>query len=279
MNKINLINMLISNNQKTKGLELNLSYKNLNEIPIEVFDLEHLEVLKLIGNNIELIPKEIGKLKRLTHLYLHENNIKELPVEVLREIPFLEHIDIGENPMNRGVIKDVFRNEEKYKARREFFSSLKRLNTNSESFYFFGDIHEIPTELFDFNNLKEITIFGQNITEIPDEISKLDKLVELNLYCNKICSIPNQLYELTSLESINLDSNNFTIFPEEILKMPNIKSISFNDNKVTHIKKHLDVAIRNKKINHFSFAENPLKDFDADMFNEDFDNIKKNHKV
>jgi len=279
MNKINLINInrLISNNQKTKGLELNLSYKNLNEIPIEVFDLEHLEVLKLIGNNIELIPKEIGKLKRLTHLYLHENNIKELPVETLREMPFLEHIDIGENPMNHDVIKDIFRNEEKYKARREFFSSLKRLNT--DSFYFAGGIHEIPTELFDFNNLKEISIYGENITKIPTEISKLNKLVELDLSCNKICSIPNELYGLTSLESINLDSNNFTMFPEEILKMPNIKSISFNDNKITHIKKHLDVAVRDKKINLFSFAGNPLKDFDANIFRGDFEQIRKNYNA
>lgn len=266
---------IIFKNLKDKQHALNLSNIGLNEIPSMVFDLEHLKVLKLMGNNIQELPEEISKLNRLSHLYLYQNKIKELPKDILKEMPFLECIDIGENPINYEVVQEIYKEQEKWIDYRRFVLKLNDLAPNSESIYFWGNIHQIPKQLFDFNELKYVLISGQNITEIPKDIIRLKKLIHLDLPNNKLTSIPNELMNLNSLESLNLDENEFTFFPSEILKIPNIKSISFNYNKITHIKEILNNVAFDKSINHFSFGANPLKDFESEMFRGGIDYIRE----
>lgn len=266
---------IIFKNLKNKETTLELSNMGLNKIPSMVFDLEHLKVLKLMGNKIEEVSKEISKLNRLSHLYLYQNKIKELPESTLREMSFLECIDIGENPINYDVVQRIYKEQEKWIDYRRFVLKLDDLASNTESIYFRGNIYQIPEQLFNFQELKYLLINGQNLTEIPKEITRLKKLIHLDLPNNKLSSIPNEFMDMDSLESLNLDENKFTFFPSEILKVPNIKSISFNDNKITHIKEILDKVAFDETINHFSFGANPLEDFESEMFRGGIDYIRE----
>ena len=45
---------------------LDLNFKNLSEIPSEVFSLKNLKKLLLYGNKLEVLPKEINKLKNIS---------------------------------------------------------------------------------------------------------------------------------------------------------------------------------------------------------------------
>lgn len=75
--------------------ELDLSYRStsykLREIPSQIFELSHLEVLNLRDNDISEIPRDILHLRNLKSLNLIDNHLKEIP-EYLSELPLLNSI-------------------------------------------------------------------------------------------------------------------------------------------------------------------------------------------
>jgi Leucine-rich repeat (LRR) protein len=104
----------------------------LEELPPEIFELEHLDELVIMDNLVELIPPEIqqlknlsrmcffyneikslppeiGTLKNLTHLDLSCNRLESLPIE-LRELTHLEYLDLRFNklPISNEVLEEVY---------------------------------------------------------------------------------------------------------------------------------------------------------------------------
>lgn len=59
--------------------KLNLSHKDLAEIPDEVYRLKQLRVLDLSYNNLTAIPENIFKLPHLRTLVVSHNQISSLP--------------------------------------------------------------------------------------------------------------------------------------------------------------------------------------------------------
>ena len=59
--------------------KLNLSHKDLTEIPDEVYRLKLLRVLDLSYNNLTVIPESIFKLPHLRTLVVSHNHISSLP--------------------------------------------------------------------------------------------------------------------------------------------------------------------------------------------------------
>ena len=59
--------------------KLNLSHKDLTEIPDEVYRLKQLRVLDLSYNNLTAIPEDIFKLPHLRTLVVSHNHISSLP--------------------------------------------------------------------------------------------------------------------------------------------------------------------------------------------------------
>ena len=60
---------------------LDLSYQNLDEVPIEASNPE-IETLILDNNNITKLPPWMGELKKLKVLSLRNNNFKQLDFEI-----------------------------------------------------------------------------------------------------------------------------------------------------------------------------------------------------
>lgn len=67
--------------KQLKKLNLRASYSNyqLTEIPEEIFNLEHLEILDLTGNIVRNISKKIVNLPRLKSLNLSYNQLEKIP--------------------------------------------------------------------------------------------------------------------------------------------------------------------------------------------------------
>ena len=67
---------ILENKEKLADLKsLDLSYKNLQELPPELFTLNSLEFLDLSHNQLASLPKEILKLKSLKSLDISWNHI------------------------------------------------------------------------------------------------------------------------------------------------------------------------------------------------------------
>lgn len=80
--------------------KLNLSGKNLTEIPSFVFEHTNLTKLVLGRNHITNIPKEIALLKRLEVLDLTYNELIEIPAPVFK-LPKLRVLSVGHNKLRK----------------------------------------------------------------------------------------------------------------------------------------------------------------------------------
>jgi internalin A len=270
------IEKIIIENLNSKEETLNLSGFYLNEIPHSVFELVHLKELKLMHNQIKVIPKEISRLKNLSHLYLYNNKISEIPLKAIRKLYLLQCIDLAENLVNLKTVKKVYKEIDKNRDYGRFLKKVEELNENSTHFWFQGQINKIPKKLFEYNNLQDLSINSSKLKKIPKEIGKLSNLKSLSFSYNQLRTIPEELFQIESLEEVYFDNNRFLYFPEGLLEMPNLKSISFNTNKITQIRKYLNIAVKNKSIRYFSFGDNPLKDFNSNLFTGGYDYIKEN---
>ncbi|MBN3277696.1 LRC63 protein, partial [Polyodon spathula] len=77
-------------------LYLNLSFNNLNSLPVEVFNLRYLEVLKLRDNPIKDIPEGIHNLKKLRTFVISFCLISSLPLGLFL-LPCLKLLDVSYN--------------------------------------------------------------------------------------------------------------------------------------------------------------------------------------
>ena len=76
--------------------ELNLSLKDINTLPSEVFEMKNLQILDISNNYLSTLPAEIKNLKELKVLMVYGNNIYELPLEISR-LKFLKEIYLDYN--------------------------------------------------------------------------------------------------------------------------------------------------------------------------------------
>ena len=77
---------------------LYLNHNALQEVPAEIAQLKHLELLDLSGNLLSSVPPEMGMITSLKELYLFDNHILTLPFE-LGTLHQLQTLGIEGNPI------------------------------------------------------------------------------------------------------------------------------------------------------------------------------------
>jgi len=95
-------------------------------------------------------------------------------------------------------------------------------------------ITEIPKEIFQFPNLKELDLTDQNISTIPNEISQAKNLEILNLIGSSIDEIPVQLCECNKLRELRIGGD-IKRFPECIKTMKSLRHLSIQSNTVNEL--------------------------------------------
>ena len=87
---------------------LNLSNKQLSEIPTTIGDLQQLQQLDLSKNNLHQLPSELANCQQLRHLLLENNNLSALPngLEHLQELS-LGHPDLEALPRGLAQLKQL----------------------------------------------------------------------------------------------------------------------------------------------------------------------------
>ncbi len=79
----NDIKILIRQAKRNNKQELNLSSKELESVPKDVYGVPSLISLNLSYNNLTDMDREIENLKNLRELDLSNNNITDLPIEII----------------------------------------------------------------------------------------------------------------------------------------------------------------------------------------------------
>src|SRR5436309_5088834 len=79
---------------------LNLTRRNLKQLPPEIGLLTNLQELYLFKNQLEQIPPEIGKLTNLQVLHLENNLLEQLPPQI-GKLTRLRLLSLSANRLNR----------------------------------------------------------------------------------------------------------------------------------------------------------------------------------
>ena len=168
-----------------ESTELDLRGCGLAELPEEIFELTHLEVLNLSNtwtdagefrNRIEKLSPKIAQLKNLRVLHIWDGRLKELPEEMSKLIN-LEELDISGNsftylPLVVTKIK-----------------GLKNLDLRH------NHIEILSTEVTELKNLENIYLGGNPLAVPPSELAEQGTTSRILNYMKALKENPSFFYD------------------------------------------------------------------------------------
>ena len=92
---------------------------------------------------------------------------------------------------------------------------------------------QIPAEVFNFKNLRELDLIGNRIERIPNEISSLPQLEILRLGSNQIEVVGQEIGGLIKLRYLDLGKNKIQALPFEIGELSNLEFLQIWGNEIT----------------------------------------------
>lgn len=143
--------------KEKKSKSLDLSNRDLTDLPPEIGELTSLEHLDLSYNSIAEIPPSIGRLVNLKTLLLLRNSISKVPSEI-GALRSLELLDASHNCFET-LPKEI-----------GLLSHLRSLDVS------YGRLVSLPVEMIDLLSLKELYL-EENPFEFPPQ-----KVVKRGLY-------------------------------------------------------------------------------------------------
>ncbi len=207
---------LIQRAKDERAGELDLSGRNLTEIPPEIPQLTSLRSLALGHNQISEIPEALAHLTSLRFLYLGHNQISEIP-EALAHLTSLRVLLLSDNQIRE--IPEVLAQ----------LTSLQSLDLGH------NQIREIPEALAHLTSLQYLDLGHNQIREIPEALAHLTSLQGLYLRNNQIREIPEALAYLTPLQSLDLRNNQIREIPEALAHLVNLKRLVLKNNPITNV--------------------------------------------
>ena len=159
-NQLKEIIVKVINEGQTQNINVNLSNRNLNDIPKEVLNNTNIRVLNLTDNNLTELPDSIGDLTNLRALGLNGNNLTELPDS------FSKLINLGE----------LFITNNNFSEIPQVIGSLPKLIR----LYLGGNngIRNLPQQISRFPNLKNLLILSLGSLNISkEELNQIQQLL------------------------------------------------------------------------------------------------------
>lgn len=117
------------------------------------------------------------------------------------------------------------------------------------------DLEEIPSQVFELENLEELSLAGNKLTNVPGEIGRLTKLRRLQLSGNKLQDLPKEFEQLQSLEGLWLHGNMLRALPLGIATLSSLLQLSLSGNLLDQLPSDLSLL---SKLKELSVAGNRL---------------------
>lgn len=223
--------------QARESGQLNLSNRELTEIPDEVWDMYRkpddaecdfnvkqdeqwwnvVELKKLIlaSNSITSISEKLVNFLYLVILDLHDNKVKELP-DVLGDLEKLERLDLSHNELQ---------------CLPESFRKLSQLDT---LLLHYNQLKVVPSDLSSLKRLKVLDMSHNQLSEMPRSFGSLTNLQSLNMSHNSLKTLPSDVANLSILSSLDLCSNNLSQIPD-LSGLSSLKILHLRQNKLESI--------------------------------------------
>lgn len=206
--------------------ELDLSYNQLHELPVQIFQVNLMHRLNLSHNYLTEIPSDQMELPALQYLSLSHNYIMMIQEWPTANMPALEELDVSHNRLVVLPFQDIMNSQLK-----QFRFNNNRLpkdiglimqcyygKTESLNLSSLG-LTTIREELSLLTHLKSLSIRNNAFSAVPPAIGLLTNLTDLDLSFNRFTDLPLFLRKLTKLERLNLEEtkNHITNPPKSVV--------------------------------------------------------------
>jgi len=187
---------------------LDLSNKQIKELPDSFGLLKNLVVLNLANNKLNTLPISMKDLTSLSNLDIRRNRFEVLP-DVIQFMPLRALNASGNRLTDASILQkcsdlrvlDLSANV--LTCMNECLAVENELRTLNLSYNLLKDVTNIFSRLI---NLERINLNGNLLENIPNEIKAMQSLEELEISDNKIEKIDDAFYDL-DLESVDFSSN------------------------------------------------------------------------
>ena len=105
-----------------------------------------------------------------------------------------------------------------------------------------SDLQKVPAEIFDLQNLTELSLAGNALSHLPIEISKLTRLQKLQLAGNALQDLPEEIGALTDLQGLWAHGNFLEKLPESFGNLTGLQKCSLSGNKLRSLPSTLSHA-------------------------------------
>ena len=232
--------------------ELDLSGKNLTELPPEIGTLTKLKKLNLCSNQLRFLPSTVSLLSSLKYLYIRNNKLNSLPPEFF-EISSLEILDLSNNELNSLPPKIIQ------------LSSLEILDLSQNK------INNLPSEIFKLSSLISLNVSGNNLTNLPSEISQLSSLQYLYFHNNRLKLLSPVIYQLSSLITLDLSNNDLISLSPRISQLSSLQYLDLSNNKLKNLPADISKL---SSLQSISLDKNPLNKTSIEIMNQSADSIR-----
>jgi len=202
--------------------KIDLSRRDIKELPEILQNFTSLEELDLDSNELELLPDWIVDLKKIKRLSIRENKLKTFPVEI-EKLLMLEHLYLDNNNLESlpDSIGDLV-NLEQFSVESNKLTalpdSMQNLTKLVGLYLSDNEIESLPNWINHLKNIADLGISYNKLKSLPDGICELLDLKELTLNNNELTTVPENIGALTKLEKLDLQNNAIISLPESIQK-------------------------------------------------------------
>jgi hypothetical protein len=187
-------------NDAEQVIKLRLHGLELLEAPLEIVQLENLQLLYLTENQLRAWPVEMAQLVNLQLLYLGGNQLRAWPVE-MAQLVNLQLLYLSRNQLNAWPVE---------MAQLENLQQLY-LDSNQLSVW--------PVEMAQLQNLQKLYLRRNQLSAWPVEMAQLVNLQWLDLSENQLSAWPVEMAQLVNLQQLNLSKNRLKAWPVEMAQL------------------------------------------------------------
>ena len=241
--------------------DLNLSDNGLLRLPAQIQTLALVEHLNVARNRLSALPKEIGNMRMLRSLDITGNKIRVLPLELgfcqdLRELHFDEQMIVMPT---KEVLALGIRSMTVYLRR------LKEAIVKSRLALTGMTLSQVPKEVYDMIDLKELIVDKNSIFEIEAAILNFDVLEVLSANLNDVENLnfllgdprkpPWDKQRLGELNALMLRGNKIDVLPAEISRLKSLAVLLMDNNRLKELPDEIGMLLHLQQL---SFTRNEL---------------------
>ncbi|RHY08086.1 hypothetical protein DYB25_009183 [Aphanomyces astaci] len=219
---------------------LDFHWRNLTELPFQLFDLINLTELRLTGHALGRVPPEIARLTSLRLLTLRKNLLIEFPADCIAPSCSWEELDCENNQLT--TLPSTLVLCTKLRVLRMGCNSLDSLPRHMEALTHLeqclvphNHLTALPDSLALVTSLQVLDVSNNSIDSLTSfDFTTLTSLVDFRANLNLLSDLPASIGR-SNLLDLALSGNRFTVYPVAATQFQSIQRIWMQANKLAEL--------------------------------------------